>query len=309
MDCSETPDSEPRSPHPTFSSTLPLRSIIPWAALDIRLDPPPDALRDSIASFGVLHPLFVWRGHLVAGFRRLRLAKGLGATELPVLRLPEALSFEDLFRLLLREQEHAHPLTPIEKVRLYAALMAAADKPAEEGMELLGLPRDRKRAEALARLCRLPRPLLAYLHRKRFSFRQALPLSWMGSEMLPQLSAWVEAHPVGASLFSEVITLLPQAASASGEAVARLWEAIPDKRPEPLRRWLHERRYPESVAEQKRRLSGWAKAHPPPFLLARVPLPPDAVLLEARLRRKEDLVRLRDFLVERLDDLTELLDG
>lgn len=289
-------------------STLARRDILPWPFADARLDPPPDALRESIASLGVLQPLLIWRGKLVAGFRRLRLAEEFGVADLPVLTLPEDLSFVQLFGLLLREQAHTQPLTLIEKVRLYVGLMETMNRPAVDGMELFGLPRDRVTAEALVFLSRLPRPLLLYLHRKRFGLRKALPLCRIGEEMLPQLAAWVEAYPIGASLFEEVVTLLVQLATACGEPTSRIWASIPDKEPEPLRRWLRERRYPESVAEQKRRLSGWARTKPPAFLSVRVPLPPDAVLLEARLTRKEDLACLRDFLSERFDDLKELLD-
>ena len=144
-------------------------------------------LKSSIARLGIISPIIVqsWQKEsyrIVSGFKRLRVAKGLNLTSIPVLILREDLSYHDLLAVVLLS--HLQPFSLTEKVRIARIMTCLGLSPSEiikEFYSFLGI-KSSQLIEAYLQLSKYSPHLLSYISAYGLSLKQALTFEGLSSQ-------------------------------------------------------------------------------------------------------------------------------
>jgi ParB family transcriptional regulator, chromosome partitioning protein len=141
-----------------------------------------EELSQSIKEKGVIQPLLVRRKgedfELIAGERRLRAAKLLNQTEIPV--LIKDVQDRDSLELALIENIQRQGLNPIEEARAYQYLIDKFQVTQEKLSE--GLGKSRVSIANILRLLKLPQEIQQELRNGRISFAHGRALLEIGDE-------------------------------------------------------------------------------------------------------------------------------
>ena len=213
------------------------------------------ALRESILRHGVLTPLRLRETpgglQLVAGFRRLQIAREEGLATVPA----RVVSGEPGLLLVQAVEEHAGLSASVREqaraVALGLELGWPVERVARRLLPALGLEPSAHLATRYARLRALPRELLDLLHSKRFSLRRHLPFCDLTGDECRLLAAVAASLGLGARQIEQVSSELREVAAREDLPLTQVVEQLGLQQPgqgapEALAR-LERRRYPEAA--------------------------------------------------------------
>lgn len=254
-------------------------------------EPPDPQLVHSIASCGILTPLWVrsrpnhtWQ--LVTGFRRFAAARQLDLDHIPVRVLSGGA--EECLRVALHETVQGRPLAAAEQVRVVAKFRKLAryedERLAREILPLLGLPSSLRILRRLLQVAELPEDILKALD-QGLTLEVAGSLGRRSEAERRFLVDLVLRWRLGANKQRELVRLLDDLGRLRNQPLDRLWaelgleereadrEMSPADRFRRLRRVLHEARYPVRSAHEARLQALLARLELPPGV--EVAMPPD----------------------------------
>ncbi|MHC1724529.1 MAG: ribbon-helix-helix protein, CopG family [Syntrophobacteraceae bacterium] len=206
------------------------RSIAPGSidledrTFEIRAFGEPSRLRESLARFGILDPLWIMNkgaGHIVVdGFKRLRWAVESGFDSIHCRVFPEDFPLRELHLLRIQKRLFQPDLNLAEKVQIAAALLRLFP-PEQIPRPFLGVLNISSRLEILqkwARLGALEDRVLQILATGEIAERAALAVSEWDSESRDAVLPVLQALRCSASIQQEIIERIDEIAVREGKS-------------------------------------------------------------------------------------------
>ena len=246
-------------------------SQIDFEAFDYSLSPeldaaPPEALYESIARHGILHPPLVRELDsglytVVAGRKRLLVLRSLHTERTCIClvisrRVPEV----DVFSLLLEESQLTRQLSTVEKAIFLQKITAIADERQiiSKFLPLLGLAPHSSSLKQSLKLMDLEEPVLRSLHHGQISETVAHDLLSMAARDRMTLAAIIVALRLSFSNQKKLLNMCRELASRSNTSIGALLDdnevhdilqhpdANPPQKTKNLMLWLSRRHMPRS---------------------------------------------------------------
>ncbi|MFZ5798698.1 MAG: ParB/RepB/Spo0J family partition protein [Thermodesulfobacteriota bacterium] len=286
-----------------------------------REEPPPQALVDSIRTYGILHPPLVQQRKdrefiVIAGRKRLAAALTLLRWEfVPCTVVPGSFSAPDLYALLLEHALPSPPLSPSEQSLLFTNLCATCETDAALPLlARLGYKENKHQLNELLALAKLTPDAMLALHQGFLNFSAAKKLLRFAPVDQEVLVALIRRFQLGGSKQQKLIDLSLELQRRRDQRVKEIiapllndlataeQQNIPQQG-SALLAWLHQQCFPRSVMAENEFRRQVEQLHLPPTIqIAHSPsFEEDSLTLTIKL---EDWDALR----KRLKGIHALLD-